>query len=339
MLNRNYLPILSTPSQGQCSVSTQPQRFHDQEIGDRQEQNTGCQSWWQVQGQELRTWLGRALIGGVVGSISVLAIAAPSFAKRLETFAYDLNQNRIEFTLAKDIDPRGVVLPNPTRIVIDLPGVVYQGPTLRRRVGRGVEAVRVGQVDSNTARLVVEIAPNVLLDPSHLKLESKQPGKWSMQLPETVAAVDLGSVASFVWPVVGTITSGFGWRIHPVTGEKTLHKGIDIAAPIGTPIFAAADGVVTDAGWTDGGYGNIVELRHADGTVTLYAHANRVLVSKGQQVKKGEVVAEVGSTGRSTGPHVHFEVQPNGASPVDPMDFLAARTVVLDLAMNEYMDK
>jgi murein DD-endopeptidase MepM/ murein hydrolase activator NlpD len=276
-------------------------------------------------------------LGGLTSS---LAIAAPiAHANRLETFVYDLTDSKIEFSLKNDIEPKGSVISNPTRIVIDLPGIIYQGPTVRRRVGRGVQAVRVGQVDANTTRMVVEFSPDVTINPQQLKLKSRQPGKWSMQLPQNIAAIDLNTISNFTLPITGAlISSGFGWRVHPVTGERRLHKGIDFAAPTGTPIFAAADGMVTDAGWTDGGYGNIVELRHSDGSVTLYAHTNRVYVSKGQVVNKGQAIAEVGTTGRSTGPHLHFEVQPDGKNAVDPMDYLQMRQVTLDLASNSFKD-
>jgi len=282
----------------------------------------------------------RLLLLTLGGLTSSLAIAAPiAHANRLETFVYDLTDSKIEFSLKNDIEPKGTVISNPTRIVIDLPGIVYQGPTVRRRVGRGVQAVRVGQVDANTTRMVVEFSPEVTINPQQLKLKSRQPGKWSMQLPQNIAAIDLNSVSNFVLPITGAvISSGFGWRVHPVTGERRLHKGVDFAAPTGTPIFAAADGMVTDAGWTDGGYGNIVELRHSDGSVTLYAHTNRVYVSKGQIVNRGQAIAEVGTTGRSTGPHLHFEVQPDGKNAVDPMDYLQMRQVTLDLASNSFKD-
>ncbi|TYQ31946.1 peptidoglycan DD-metalloendopeptidase family protein [Pseudanabaena sp. UWO310] len=274
------------------------------------------------------------------GLTSSLAIAAPiAQANRLETFVYDLNDSKIEFSLKNDIEPKGTVISNPTRIVIDLPGIIYQGPTVRRRVGRGVQAVRVGQVDANTTRMVVELSPEITLNPQDLRLKSSQPGKWTMQLPQNIAAIDLNSVANFTLPITGAaISSGFGWRVHPITGERKLHKGVDFAAPSGTPIFAAADGVVSDAGWTDGGYGNIVELQHNNGAVTLYAHTNRVYVAKGQVVRKGQAIAEVGSTGFSTGPHLHFEVQPDGKTAVDPMDYLQLRQVTLDLASNSFKD-
>ncbi|MEI6427773.1 MAG: peptidoglycan DD-metalloendopeptidase family protein [Pseudanabaena sp. ELA607] len=282
-------------------------------------------------------WLGICL-GMMIAGVAEPFTAKSSWANRLETFVYDIQQNQISFSLEKDLDPRGVVLQNPTRIVIDLPGMIYQGPTVRRRVGRGVQAVRVGQVDKDTTRMVVELSPDVELDSSQLKLKSDKPGKWSMELPKSIAALDLNSVANFLMPATGPITSGFGWRVHPITGEQRLHKGIDIGAAMGSPILAASDGVVTEAGWTDGGYGNIVELKHSDGTLTLYAHTSRVLVKKGETVKRGDLIAEVGSTGRSTGPHLHFEVQPDGKTAVDPMDFISANHVVLDLSANHFKD-
>lgn len=287
----------------------------------------------------MRNFISRFLLLTLCGLTSSLEIATQSAqANRLETFVYDLTDSKIEFSLKDDIEPKGVIINNPTRIVIDLPGIVYQGPTVRRRIGRGVQAVRVGQVDANTTRMVVEFSPDVTLDPQQLRLKSSQPKHWTMQLPKNVAAIDLNSISKFIQPVTGVISSGFGWRVHPITGEKKLHKGVDFAAPTGTPIFAAADGIVTDAGWTNGGYGNIIELRHDDGSVTLYAHTNSVYVSKGQTVNRGQAIAEVGTTGRSTGPHLHFEVQPDGKTAVDPMDYIQLRQVTLDLAANSFKD-
>jgi murein DD-endopeptidase MepM/ murein hydrolase activator NlpD len=104
-----------------------------------------------------------------------------------------------------------------------------------------------------------------------------------------------------------------------------MHKGIDIAAPVGTPIVAAADGVVTYSKWNSGGYGNLVEITHSNGAVTLYAHNSRLLVSEGQQVTQGQQIAELGSTGYSTGPHCHFEVHLPGQGAVNPIGYLARR--------------
>jgi murein DD-endopeptidase MepM/ murein hydrolase activator NlpD len=120
----------------------------------------------------------------------------------------------------------------------------------------------------------------------------------------------------YIWPAQGVFTSGYGWR------WGRMHKGIDIAAPIGTPVVAAAPGVVITAGWNDGGYGNLVEIQHPDGSITLYGHNDRVLVRVGQQVAQGEQIAEMGSTGFSTGPHSHFEVHLPGQGAVNPMAYL-----------------
>ncbi|NJL00873.1 MAG: peptidoglycan DD-metalloendopeptidase family protein [Spirulinaceae cyanobacterium SM2_1_0] len=120
----------------------------------------------------------------------------------------------------------------------------------------------------------------------------------------------------YTWPARGTLTSGYG----PRWGR--MHKGIDIAAPTGTPIFAAATGEVISAGWNNGGYGNLVDIRHPDGSMTRYAHNSRVLVRKGQRVDQGEQIALMGSTGFSTGPHLHFEIHPAGRGAMNPMAFL-----------------
>ncbi|MDX2241902.1 MAG: peptidoglycan DD-metalloendopeptidase family protein [Leptolyngbyaceae cyanobacterium bins.302] len=128
-----------------------------------------------------------------------------------------------------------------------------------------------------------------------------------------------GQMNGFIWPTKGVLTSGYGWR------WGRMHKGIDIAGPIGTPIVAAADGRITYAGWNSGGYGYLVEIQHEDGSLTLYAHNNRILVQVGQEVAQGQQIAEMGSTGYSTGPHLHFEVHPTGKGAVNPMPFLQAR--------------
>lgn len=123
-----------------------------------------------------------------------------------------------------------------------------------------------------------------------------------------------------IWPTNGQVTSSFGWRTSPWGGGSELHPGIDIANSMGTPIFATADGVVVQSGWA-GGYGNIVQIDHGNGIETIYGHNSRVAVSVGQAVKKGQVISYLGSTGRSTGPHVHYEVRVNGTA-VDPIRFL-----------------
>ncbi len=124
------------------------------------------------------------------------------------------------------------------------------------------------------------------------------------------------------WPLAtrGVVTSGFGMRRHPITGRYSMHRGIDIAARPGSPILAMADGLVVFSGRKPG-YGNIVEIRHPNGIKTRYAHNQENLVQEGDLVNKGERIALVGSTGSSTGPHVHFEVIRNGRA-VNPIGYL-----------------
>lgn len=130
-------------------------------------------------------------------------------------------------------------------------------------------------------------------------------------LPETPSYFN-----GYIWPARGTVTSGFGWR------WGRMHRGVDVAGPVGTPVVAASSGVIASAGWNSGGYGNMVEIQHSDGSMTRYAHNNRLNVSVGQAVKQGQQIAEMGSTGYSTGPHLHFEVHPNGGAAVNPVAYL-----------------
>ena len=122
------------------------------------------------------------------------------------------------------------------------------------------------------------------------------------------------------WPVSGEITSPYGYRVHPIWGTTIYHSGIDIGVDEGTPVHAADGGVVVWSGWM-GGYGYAVVIDHGNGLSTLYGHNSELAVDEGQSVAKGQVISYAGSTGNSTGPHVHFEVRVNG-DPVDPMGYL-----------------
>ena len=117
-------------------------------------------------------------------------------------------------------------------------------------------------------------------------------------------------------PVNGRVTSGFGSRFHPILGYVRMHAGLDLAAAYGSPIVAAADGRVVSAGWS-GGYGNLVRIAHAGGLQTMYGHMSRIVAASGTMVRQGQLIGYVGSTGLSTGPHLHYEVLKNGR-PVNP---------------------
>ena len=127
------------------------------------------------------------------------------------------------------------------------------------------------------------------------------------------------SMVGWVWPADGEFTSGYGWR------WGKMHKGIDVANAVGTPIRAAFGGRVTYAGWNDFGYGYLVEITHPDGSTSLYAHNSRILVLLGDEVQTGQLISEMGSTGRSTGPHLHFEVHPVGRGAINPLEVLPQR--------------
>jgi len=135
------------------------------------------------------------------------------------------------------------------------------------------------------------------------------------------------------WPIrSGYITSRFGYRIHPILNKPHLHSGIDFAAKPGEPILATADGAVVFSGQKPG-YGYVVEIRHMDGLETCYAHNRENLVEEGELVKKGQIIARLGSTGRSTGPHVHYEVRKHGKA-VNPISYIgyAGPTVLSEMS-------
>lgn len=128
-------------------------------------------------------------------------------------------------------------------------------------------------------------------------------------------------------PVLGVATgSNFGWRVDPITGRSALHTGLDFPSPVGTPIYAAAGGVVVTQEFHFQ-YGNMIEIDHGNNLISRYAHTSKVFVKKGDLIKRGQKIAEVGTTGRSTGPHLHFEVLVQGV-PQDPQKFLSAGSSV-----------
>ncbi len=156
-----------------------------------------------------------------------------------------------------------------------------------------------------------EILPLQTLDAPAISPELPPLAAASIYLPELAP-----TMSGYLWPAQGLLSSGYGWR------WGRMHHGIDIAGPIGTPIMAAASGVVITAEWHTGGYGNLVEIEHSDGSITLYAHNDRILVNKGDQVQGGQLIAEMGSTGFSTGPHLHFEVHLPEQGSVNPLAYL-----------------
>jgi murein DD-endopeptidase MepM/ murein hydrolase activator NlpD len=148
--------------------------------------------------------------------------------------------------------------------------------------------------------------------------QAKKSGTSYIAPPSNIQAPSGNGV--FIFPTPGRITSGFGYRVHPIYGSGRMHTGIDISAPYGQPIFAAGDGIVSMASYY-GGYGNAVIILHGGGLSTLYGHQSRLAVSPGQAVSRGQIIGYVGSTGASTGNHLHFEVMVGG-SKVNPLAYL-----------------
>jgi murein DD-endopeptidase MepM/ murein hydrolase activator NlpD len=137
-----------------------------------------------------------------------------------------------------------------------------------------------------------------------------------------------------IWPITGRLVDGFGHRNDPFSGEGAMHTGIDISAPQGTAVKATADGIVIHASW-NAGYGRCVVLDHGNGYQTLYGHLSRIEVIDGQEIRRGEIVGRVGSTGHSTGPHLHYEVRIR-ATPVNPYRFLSRPVLMKAAAPSEF---
>jgi len=188
-------------------------------------------------------------------------------------------------------------------------------------------ALRAAQAAQKAASLALRKQKNTRLSAvaSNLALLKQQENELLAE-SKALAGLINGSSGSGVgtgtmmWPVNGPITSPFGYRIHPILGYRKLHTGVDFGVAYGTPIHAADSGTVIYATWMSG-YGNVIVIDHGRGISTLYAHQSSLAVGNGARVARGQVVGYVGSTGFSTGPHLHFEVRVNG-NPVDPMGYL-----------------
>jgi len=157
---------------------------------------------------------------------------------------------------------------------------------------------------------------NYLRTAQRLAVNSRRVGRFGEQLKSLPS----------LWPVEGRLGSGFAQRIDPFSGEGAFHKGVDIGAPTGAPVHATADGIVVSAEPVTGGYGRLVIVDHGGGVQTYYAHLSKILVHAGQVLRRGEMVGLVGSSGRTTAPHLHYEVRVGGA-PMNPYRYLAHASV------------
>jgi murein DD-endopeptidase MepM/ murein hydrolase activator NlpD len=179
-------------------------------------------------------------------------------------------------------------------------------------------------VDEQGGELVRDVARNyaslsVRIDRAVKATQLREQGV--LQLWESLSErQSLVNATPNIKPSRGWFTSRFGYRVDPFTGRPEMHAGLDIAAPPGTPVYAPADGIISYIGF-EGGYGKIVSIDHGYGVVTRFAHNSRVFVEQGQKVSRRDVISAIGSTGRSSGPHLHYEVRVNGV-PVDPENYV-----------------
>lgn len=197
---------------------------------------------------------------------------------------------------ANKLKEKAVIQPGDSLRIPDRNGIFHK-PSKKENLG---EIARRYKISAEAIKRANSLAGNFLPAGKEVFLPGAKP------LPE----IQYIRQKVFSWPIraKNRLTSGFGWRVHPLTGSRAFHTGIDIGAASGTPILAAADGVVVFSG--DGGsYGNMVILRHKNGLYTVYGHASKLIAKKGKYVKRGQKIALVGSTGASTGPHLHFEVK------------------------------
>lgn len=183
------------------------------------------------------------------------------------------------------------------------------------------------------AIMAAEDAANATIDKLVAELEAQRAAEAAAAAAAAGGSSGGGSAnasGSFLWPVASYVyvSSRFGLRVHPITGKTKNHTGIDIASNQGTAVYASDGGTVTLAGW-NGGYGNCIMIDHGNGYVTLYGHLSSISVSVGQTVSQGATIGAVGSTGNSTGPHLHFEVLKNGTR-IDPEQFFSGLTISAD---------
>lgn len=165
----------------------------------------------------------------------------------------------------------------------------------------------------------VVISSNLKLEQLNFRIKVLKDKLEKIRVKADEKSESLQNLPSLV-PVTGTLISGFGFRVHPVRGDKSFHDGIDFACPSGTPIYASGNGKVIKAEFNANGYGNVIDLDHENGYQTRYAHLSRLKVKPGQWVKRGEVIGYSGNTGLSTGPHLHYEVH-HHQQKIDPIDF------------------
>jgi murein DD-endopeptidase MepM/ murein hydrolase activator NlpD len=244
---------------------------------------------------EARPEIARAM-GGVLTQAEQDKIE-DSYKERLQLIQEKLQSTTDEIVQIQKLKDRFMEMATPSAVKSQIPGGNAKGGPLKLVTAK----------KNNDADLISALDESLQDVSSFKKSVEEINALWAKQLA-WLNTLPTGT------PVKGgyNLSSGYGLRIDPFTQAMAKHEGLDFAAPVGTPIIASANGVISRAGW-DSQYGNVVEVNHAEGFKTRYAHASQLLVRTGQTVKKGDLIAKVGNTGRSSGPHLHYEVIRAGA--------------------------
>lgn len=247
----------------------------------------------------------------MVAELDRLRLEARQQQQQLVTFAKSFDDLQGEMTRLRQFDMK-------LRVMTDLEGVVY--PEQIMGVG-GENPEPFNPLEGELSFQDQTIISSMTRSLDRLSTEVTIQERSFQELVEYLEdQKSLLKSTPSIWPVKGWLTSKFGYRTSPFTGRREMHKGLDIATRSGTPIIAPADGLVVFAG-REGGFGNMIILDHGYGITTRYGHCSSLDVKLGQKIKRGDIVARVGNTGRSTGPHVHYEVAVNGVS-VNPSRYI-----------------
>jgi murein DD-endopeptidase MepM/ murein hydrolase activator NlpD len=247
----------------------------------------------------------------MVAELDRLRLEARQQQQQLVTFAKSFDDLQTEMTRLRQFDMK-------LRVMADLDGVVYPEQVM----GIGGENPEPfnpleGEVSFQDQTIISSMNKSLDRFKTEVSIQERSFQELVEYLEDQKSL--LASTPS-IWPVKGWLTSTFGYRSSPFTGRREMHKGLDIATRSGTPIIAPADGLVVFAG-REGGFGNMIILDHGYGITTKFGHCSSLESKLGQKVKRGDVIARVGNTGRSTGPHVHYEVAVNGVS-VNPSRYI-----------------
>ncbi|MBI4859301.1 MAG: M23 family metallopeptidase [Candidatus Riflebacteria bacterium] len=261
---------------------------------------------------------------------------SPSRATKVTTCEVDIGDNLWTIARRHDVTPDEILTANNLKSGVLMPGQVLMIPVAGTRTAHtgfklytvkakdtAVDiATRLGVplidlVRENDLRSLYQIPEGTQL---RYRKPAGRPGESTHERGHSQKGSGAHGPLGFSVPVVGTVGDGFGWRVHPIWGETMFHTGVDLQARSGDPIRASQDGRVIYAGWLRG-YGKTLVIRHDEAYTTRYAHCSATYKQRGDRVKRGEKIGRVGSSGVSTGPHVHFEVRQYG-KPLNPMKFL-----------------